>query len=166
MLTLMKPKVKPRILGLNLGRNVAGPESPSLDSPPPPTHTPAGWGGGGLSAAPLSTAVLRAWIGCAFFADLLKAAFILCKTLQEVELCIVRPIKALGKAKRGFDKVRATTHEELPMVRKVIAHVSNPDDPASSVFPWLASPCLRSHITCLQRKIKCQQKRIVRGLCP
>ena len=47
MLTLMKPKVKPRILGLILGRNVAGPESPSSDSPPPHTHTPAGWGGGG-----------------------------------------------------------------------------------------------------------------------
>ena len=57
MLTLMKPKVKPRILGLILGRNVAGPESPSSDSPPP-THLQAG--GGGLSAAPLSTAVLRA----------------------------------------------------------------------------------------------------------
>ena len=46
MLTLMKPKVKPRILGLILGRNVAGPESPSSDSPPP---TPAGWGGGAFS---------------------------------------------------------------------------------------------------------------------
>ena len=57
MLTLMKPKVKPRILGLILGRNVAGPESPSSDFPPP-THLQAG--GGGLSAAPLSTAVLRA----------------------------------------------------------------------------------------------------------
>ena len=59
MLTLMKPKVKPRILGLILGRNVAGPESPSSNSPPPHTHLQAG-GGGGLSAAPLSTAVLRA----------------------------------------------------------------------------------------------------------
>ena len=46
MPTVMKPKVKPRILGLILGRNVAGPESPSSDSPPP--HTPAGWGGGGF----------------------------------------------------------------------------------------------------------------------
>ena len=46
MLTLMKPKVKPRILGLILGRNVAGPESPSSDPPP---HTPAGWGGGAFS---------------------------------------------------------------------------------------------------------------------
>ena len=42
MLALMKPKVKPRILGLILGRNVAGPESPSSDSPP----TLAGRGGG------------------------------------------------------------------------------------------------------------------------
>ena len=41
-LTLMKPKVKPRILGLILGRNVAGPESPSSDSPP---HLQAGGGG-------------------------------------------------------------------------------------------------------------------------
>ena len=54
MLTLMKPKVKPRISGLILGRNVAGPESPSSDSP---LHLQAG---GGLSAAPLSTTVLRA----------------------------------------------------------------------------------------------------------
>ena len=105
-------------------------------------------------------------IGCAFFADLVKPASILCKTLQEDELCIVRPIEALGKAKRGFNKVRATTLEELPMVRKVIAHVSYSEDPASSVFPWLASAGLRSHITCLQQKIQCQEKCIVRGLCP
>ena len=39
----MKPKMKPRILGLILGRNVAGPESPSSDSPPP--HLQAGGGG-------------------------------------------------------------------------------------------------------------------------
>ena len=95
-------------------------------------------------------------IGCAFFADLLKPASILCKTLQEDELCIVRSIEALGKAKRGFDKVRAATLEELQMVRNVIAHVSNPEDPASSEFPWLASACLRSQITCLKRKIQCQ----------
>ena len=43
MLTLMKPKVKPRILGLILGRNVAGPESPYSDSPH--THLQAGGGG-------------------------------------------------------------------------------------------------------------------------
>ena len=47
MLTLMKPKVKPRILGLILGRNVAGPESPSSDSPPP--HTCRLGGGGAFS---------------------------------------------------------------------------------------------------------------------
>ena len=47
MLTLMKPKVKPRILGLFLGRNVAGPESPSSDSPP--THTCRLGGGGAFS---------------------------------------------------------------------------------------------------------------------
>ena len=41
----MKPKVKPRILGQILGRNVAGPESPSSDSPPP--HT-CRLGGGGF----------------------------------------------------------------------------------------------------------------------
>ena len=46
MLTLMKPKVKPRILALILGRNVAGPESPSSD-PPPHTHTCRLVGGGG-----------------------------------------------------------------------------------------------------------------------
>ena len=44
MLTLMTPKMKPRILGLILGRNVAGPESPSSDSP---HHLQAGGGGGG-----------------------------------------------------------------------------------------------------------------------
>ena len=42
----MKPKVKPRILGLILGRNVVGPESPSLDSPPPHTCRLGGGGGG------------------------------------------------------------------------------------------------------------------------
>ena len=46
----------------------------------------------------------------------------------------MRSIEALGKAKRGFDKVWATTLEELPTVQKVIARVSNPEDPASTTY--------------------------------
>ena len=36
----------------------------------------------------------------------------------------------------------------------------------SSVFPRVVWACLQSVLTCLQRKIKCQQKCIVRGLRP
>jgi len=50
---------------------------------------------------------LRRWknfkvlVGCACFSDLLKPASILCKVLQEDELCIVRAIEQIMKTKKN-----------------------------------------------------------------
>ena len=43
--------------------------------------------------------------GCALFHDLLKSAAILCKVLQDDEVCIVRAIEAILKANRANEKL-------------------------------------------------------------
>lgn len=62
-------------------------------------------------------------LGCAFFHDLLKPSAILCKVLQEDELCVVRAIEAVMKTKKSLDTMKAVPFEELPTVRKVLARV-------------------------------------------
>ena len=62
-------------------------------------------------------------LGCAFFYDLLKPSAILCKVLQEDELCVVRAIEAVTKTKKSLDKIKAATLEEMPIVKKVLARV-------------------------------------------
>ena len=73
---------------------------------------------------------LRRWknfkvlVGCACFSDLLKPANILCKVLQEDELCIVRAIEQIMKTKKNIDKLKKTEFEHLPTVRKILSRVS------------------------------------------
>ena len=66
-------------------------------------------------------------LGCAFFHDLLKPSAILCKVLQEDELCVVRAIESVLKTKKSMDKMKATRFEELPTVKKVLGHVQKQD---------------------------------------
>ena len=63
-------------------------------------------------------------LGCACFADLLKPASILCKVLQEDELCIVRAIEQIMKTKKNIDKLKGMEFESLPTVRKVLARIT------------------------------------------
>ncbi len=66
-------------------------------------------------------------LGCAFFHDLLKPSAILCKVLQEDELCVVRAIESVLKTKKSMDKMKATAFEELPTVKKVLARIQQED---------------------------------------
>ena len=57
-------------------------------------------------------------IGCAFFLDLLRPAAKLCKALQESEVCVVGAIEALLKTSAANEKVKSTSFEELPAVKR------------------------------------------------
>ena len=57
-------------------------------------------------------------LGCTFFNDLLRLLAILCKVLQEDELCIVRAIKSVFKVKQAMNKVKVVSFEELLTVKK------------------------------------------------
>ena len=62
--------------------------------------------------------------GCAFFHDLLKLCFILCKVLQADEVCVVRAIELLLKTKKNIDKMKLTNLQDLPTVKKVIERIN------------------------------------------
>ena len=66
-------------------------------------------------------------LGCAFFNDLLRPLAILCKVLQEDELCVVRAIESVFKVKQSMDKLKAASFEELPTVKKVLERIQQDD---------------------------------------
>lgn len=58
-------------------------------------------------------------LGCVLFHDLLKPCAILCKVLQQDEICMVGAIESLLKTKRNLDKLKTTAFENMPAVKKV-----------------------------------------------
>ena len=66
-------------------------------------------------------------LGSAFFHDLLKPAAILCKALQEDEVCVVRAAEALIKALKMINTLKTTRFENLPTVKKVISRLTVED---------------------------------------
>ena len=66
-------------------------------------------------------------LGCALFHDVLKPCAILCKVLQEDEVCVVGAIESLLKTKRNLDNLKTTTFENLPVVKKVINRIKRED---------------------------------------
>ena len=63
--------------------------------------------------------------GCALFHDLLKPATILCKVLQDNEVCIVGAIEAILKTSRAIEKLTATSLNDLPTVEKVSSRIEH-----------------------------------------
>ena len=59
-------------------------------------------------------------LGCAFFIDLLKPASVLCKVLQDAEICVYQAIESMMKTKKALDKLKSTPFKELPTVKKVL----------------------------------------------
>ena len=47
-------------------------------------------------------------LGCAFCNDLLKSTSILCKVLQEDDVCVVQAIESIFKVKKSLDKLSTT----------------------------------------------------------
>ena len=73
-------------------------------------------------------------LGSAYFCDLLKPSSILCKILQEDDVCVVRAIEAVVKTSKSGDKLKATHFEDLPTVKKVLGRLSHSDDSDSMVY--------------------------------
>ena len=66
-------------------------------------------------------------LSCAFFHDLLKSPSILCKVLQEDEICVVRAIQSVYNMKKSLAKLKTRPLEELPTVKKVIVRITDVD---------------------------------------
>ena len=50
---------------------------------------------------------------------------LLCKVLQEDELCVVQAIECVFKVKRSMDKIKAASFEELPTVKKALERIQH-----------------------------------------
>ena len=108
-------------------------------------------------------------MGCALFHDLLKPAGILCKVLQDEEICVVSAIEAVLKTNKAIDKFNPTAFDDLPTVKKVIARIQYMDGVASYQGAELADhetgvAYLKSHkdqyteklVSCLKDRVKVQ----------
>ena len=73
-------------------------------------------------------------LGSAYFCDLLKPSSTLCKILHEDDVCVVRAIEAIVKTASSGDKLKATSFEELPTVKKVFGRVSPSVESGSMVY--------------------------------
>ena len=69
-----------------------------------------------------------------FFHDFLKPIAMLCKILQEDELCVVRAIECVLKVKWSMDKIKAASFEELPTVKKVLERAQQDNDSTSVTY--------------------------------
>lgn len=76
-----------------------------------------------LKGCVLSWQESKVLLACAFFHDLLKPAAILCKILQENELCVMRVIEVIMKSKEAPEKLRSPPFEELTTVKKVLGQI-------------------------------------------
>ena len=67
-------------------------------------------------------------LGCALFHDLLRPCSMLCKVLQEKEICVVRAIEAVMKIKKSLEKIKTTPFEDLPSVKKALGRFKHEED--------------------------------------
>ena len=107
-------------------------------------------------------------LGSAFFHDLLKPAAILCKALQEDEVCVVRAAEALIKAVKMIDTLKTTQFEDLPTIRKVTSRLTVEDrgnvsyqsvdvtkhDLAIAFLKSNSTTYMESVLSCLRDRIK------------
>ena len=70
-------------------------------------------------------------LGCALFRDILRPLSILCKALQEEEICVVRVVECILKTKNSLHKVKTTLFEELPTVKIVLGRIKCEDGSVS-----------------------------------
>ena len=61
------------------------------------------------------------------FHDILKSPEILCKVLQNSELCIVRAIEGFLHTSKNVEKLSTYTSEKLPSVEKVLLRLREGD---------------------------------------
>jgi hypothetical protein len=63
--------------------------------------------------------------GCAVFRD---PSAILCKVLQEDEICTVRAVESICKTKKSLDTLKTTAFEEFPTVKRVMGWIKHEGD--------------------------------------
>ena len=117
-------------------------------------------------------------LGCAFFHDLLRPVGILCKVLQEDELCIVRTVESFMKTKnfKALDEIKSKGFEDLVTVKKVLGRIQQEDDSSNVTYQGAD---LYSHTqsisfmksnyaswvtavdTCLVKRLKIQEEELV-----
>ncbi len=73
-------------------------------------------------------------LGCAYFHDLLKPAAILCKVLQEDEVCVVSAIEAILKTAKNLEKVKSTPVDNLPTVKVVLSRITHENDTTLTTY--------------------------------
>lgn len=64
----------------------------------------------------------------------LKPSSTLCKILQEDDVCVVRAIEAVIKTSNSGDKLKTTSFEDLPTVKKGLGRMSPSDESGSVVY--------------------------------
>lgn len=62
-------------------------------------------------------------LSCAFFHDLLRSSATLCKMLQADEICVVGAMEAIVKTCKSVYKIKTTSFEDLPSVKKVLSRI-------------------------------------------
>ena len=67
-------------------------------------------------------------LGCAVFHDLLKPCASLSKSLQDSELSIIDAIEAILKTSKAIERLKTTSFDELPTVKKVLSRIQDTDD--------------------------------------
>ena len=67
-------------------------------------------------------------LGCVLFHDLLKPTSILCKSLQDSELCVTDAIESLLHTSNALEKLKEKKFADYPTVQKVIASITKEND--------------------------------------
>ena len=94
----------------------------------------------------------RMLLGSAYFCDLLKPSSTLCKILQEEDVCVVRAMESVIKTSSSGDKLKATSFEDLPTVKKVLHRMSDGDDAGSKVYQGVQLMNYERSLAFLKRK--------------
>ena len=66
------------------------------------------------------------------FHDLSKSAALLCKVLQDDEICVVDAIEAVLKTSKNVEKLKTLNFDELPTVKKVLSRIQHTDHEGTS----------------------------------
>ena len=109
-------------------------------------------------------------LGCAVFHDVLRSPAILCKVLQDSELCVVRAIEGFLHTTKNVEKLKVGTFEKLPSVEQVLLRLRYEDDgnptyqgvevtnleEALGFFKNNFDKYIDSILKCLTNRFKCQ----------
>ena len=111
----------------------------------------------------------RILFGFAVFHDILKSPAILCKVLQDSELCLVRAIEGFLHTSKNVEKLKTQSFEKLPTVEKVLFRLH--EDEGKTTYQGVELTNHReglqflknnfqkfvdSILQCLTRRFKCQ----------